>query len=425
MNQLPDSILLKIFHLVFRNSEDLLQEIPNVMDVCNRWRQIIKSAAPIRPAGLEYCHYEVSRKFEAFFKLLITSRDDYLDDVESLGITTFSNERINDAYSILDVLTMNKPKMLFLEIIHWKTYELHRIISSCSKLKHLDIYIDDEFEHKLDSAFAKLLRLSCETLETMELVIDTKSICDYLFDAVTCNSYPNMKTLIIGDTSRDMPKSKVALDVSELDKAMPNLKRLVILTLFVKKKPESGTSGFNKLQELILNSVKDEKGIKLNEIFVYLSYGSKHLKELAVLEVDVSPHLMMKIPAESIEDLAMANFYRYQRNSHDKIIARFAKTLTELTLYSVICPKSIRECFKVLIGKSGQCKLKCLTLHDSAAKPTDLLKFIHQAKFLEKVSLYGNKYLKLADGSYSDVNKLKNLLLDVICNTKNVNRMSK
>lgn len=442
LDHLPDEMLLKILEFAIGDSESLFQDIPNIMSVCKKWRQLIKSALPLRPKINRYRRMKDKPKFKNLFKSMMEKDKDILKDVLSLGVSQIPGEKVNLPYTIMDLLLMRRPTSLFLDTTEWNDQELWSIMRSCKNLKHIDLYIDVGMDDELTKPFIDLIVENSAELHHLDITISSKLSFNLLVQSLTCNNYPKLQSLSLcqyqeifdGDDyvlhptedgfyeyeALEIPEDpKLILDIGELNESMPNLRSLNLECIDMRKKSASESTGFNHLRELSLFECTSELEDNLADMFIYLSHGTPFLKLLSLTRVSVPLRAILEIPSRELSDLSLSGIFRRNLAHYSEVVGRFANTLESLSLTNIECFETSKACLELLTCKEGKTKLKRLELQDVSIKPINLLKFIQSASdSLEEVVIYGRDSA-VQGYQYTSMTRLKRELLEVIAKDEN------
>lgn len=428
---LPDELLVKIFEFVVDNNHYYVRDLQSLVNVCKQWKQIVKSNPTIRNIIRKHPEEESFVDYRNLLNVLIAKGDDMFENVVSLGVAPYQDDKKNNLpLAVVDILTQDKPTMMYLNTKSIWISDIQNVISMCNNLIHLDLHIENKFSGYLEP-FINVIRSRSRELNSMELVIESKCICDELVDALALNCYPSLETFSLchlDDDSDDetdeeiqldvirWPQEQISLnlDITKLDKSMPNLIHLNFESIILKlAQQEEETTRFVNLESLSLRYCKSFRKTNIDDIFQRLAYGSSRLKSLNVTNVILSPVVLINIPTRCLQKLVLSDIHPKSRHLYSKVIGRFANTLEKVEFLSIKCSTTIRNCLQALVDELRESRLTKLNLCDSSFKPNDLLKFLEYATQVKQMKIYGlDKPVK--GFRYYSMKKLKDELIDII-----------
>lgn len=387
---LPSEIMVRIFKKLVSSSEDPINELVKVCQVCEGWRQIVlhepslwnhldNDQIPLTPQNLTY--------------LTRIHSDEFVGDaaIEELRLFGTRHELNQSGISFLK-LALKSPKLKKLVIGHLdmsitmaKTLKCH--INDCTTLESVAINKSSS-SFRDNQWFLDFLTTNGARLQHLDLSFNY-GIKGSTIEAAIFKHCPNLIELNLGSLRGSNLRTNLSesIDAQLLASSLQKLEILSLAYGYIKPVLLAPSNfGLAKLRKLSIplesaDPIRDDKLLKT------LTYGSKSLRHLNIAGSMVSVDTILNMPTYRVESLKFDDIDRMRRKEYPLILMRWSKSLTKISLINIDCPDTIGCCLRVLVNDDGVSIIRKINLSGSTVNLADLKSFFRATKSLRRVKL--------------------------------------
>lgn len=413
---LPYELLIKIFKYLIQYSDDPLEDLCCLAQVCECWRNIVLKCPALWTRIDLTSRHATNANLKVLSKIL-AQNSSILDNIHEISFQNIIEFKDDTVETLLKA--PNLKSLSFKDMNKFKTNRLTSVLSKSikqSKLQSLSIY-NSKVMLGNQKWLSDYLMENGQQLNNLNLAMSLTSISAQLLRSVGQDYCPKLEVL---DFSTCDTINTHSFDAIQLTQNLPNLRILRVANVSFKRvysRPEG--MGLCKLEELSMPvAIRDPD--RDDALFSTLAYSSDRITTLDLRGSSVAATCLMGLPSYNLKELHMDDICPIQRQFYHRVILKWRSSLEILSLVKINCSETIKKCLEVLSSKDCDALMREIDLSSSNVAVVDLKNFLKEPgvrKSLKTINLTAcrslprgcNKdiyYMKPTDSIKLDLSKL-------------------